>query len=338
MIKVNRVLSLIQPTGDMHIGNYFGAVANWVRLQEMHDCIFGVVNLHAMTMPFDPAVLRRNTNQMVVDLLAAGLDPEKCTLIVQSMIPEHAELCWIFNCLTPMGDLYRMTQFKDKSARLKDKDGAFISTGLFDYPVLQAADILIYRADRVPVGKDQEQHLELSREIARRFNATFGELFPEPGPLFTDSPKIMSPAEPSKQMSKSIGGKHVIGLFEEEAEVRRKIKTAVTDSGELPDGVTVSPGVQNLLTILKACGKGPTAEELQKEYHAGTLRYVKLKEATADALAELTSRMRARRTELNADQVYVQRVVRQGVEAARQIAGDTMKEVRRLTGLPEKEY
>ena len=337
MITTNRVLSLIQPTGDMHIGNYFGAVANWAKLQDTHNCIFGVVDLHAMTMAFDPAVLRSNTEEMVVELLAAGLNPEKCTLMIQSLVPEHTELCWIFNCLTPMGDLYRMTQFKDKSDQIEKEGGTFISAGLFDYPVLMAADILLYRADRVPVGKDQVQHLELSREIARRFNSTFGEFFPEPGPLLTESPKVMSLAEPTKKMSKSLGDKHCIGLFEEEASVRKKVKTAVTDSGALPEGVTVSPGVSNMLEMLTACGKKDAAASLKAEYLAGTLKYVHLKEAVADALVELTGGMRQRRAELLADPGYVHKIVRKGSEEAREIAIETLNEVRRLTGLPERD-
>lgn len=334
MSKPFRVLSLIQPTGDMHVGNYFGAVANWVKLQNDHDCTFGVVDLHAMTMPFDPAVLRSNTRQMMIDLLACGLDPDKCTLIIQSLVPEHTELYWIFNCLTPMGDLYRMTQFKEKSDQLEEKGGAFISAGLFGYPVLQAADILIYRAERVPVGKDQDQHLELSREIARRFNNTFGNYFPEPAPLFTETPKVMSPAEPTKKMSKSAGDKHYIGLFEEEDSIRRKIKTAVTDSGQLPEGVAISPGVANMIELIKACGRTDTATELLKEYHAGTLRYVNLKNATADALVELTSGLRTRRADLMSRPEYVDKVIREGSEKARVVTRETIREVRKLTGLP----
>ncbi len=336
MITTNRVLSLIQPTGDMHVGNYFGAVANYVRLQETHECIFGVVDLHAMTMPFDPAVLRANTRQMFIDLIAAGLNPDKCTLIIQSLIPEHTELCWIFNCLTPIGDLGRMTQFKDKSDQVEGEGGAFISAGLFDYPVLQAADILIYRADQVPVGKDQVQHLELSREIARRFNYSFGEYFPEPAPLLTEAAKVMSLADPEKKMSKSLGDKHTVGLFEEESSIRKKVKTAVTDSGALPEGVTVSPGVANMLTILKSCNKNDVAESLLNDYKAGTLRYVNLKEAVADALVELTSSMRARRAELMKDPARIDKIITQGTAAARQISRETISEVRKLTGLPER--
>lgn len=336
MIKTNRVLSLIQPTGVMHVGNYFGAIANWVRLQETHNCIFGIVDLHTMTMPFDPQILRANTEQMTVDLLAAGLDPERSTLIIQSLVPEHTELCWIFSCICPMGDLYRMTQFKDKSEQVEDKEGKFISAGLFTYPVLQAADILVYRADAVPVGKDQEQHLELSREIARRFNYMFGEFFPEPAPLFTESPKVMSLADPEKKMSKSLGEKHCIFLFEEEDSIRKKVKTAVTDSGALPEGVDISHGVANMLELLKACGRHDTAASLRRDYAAGTLRYVTLKNEVADALVELTSWMRSRRADLERNPEYVRQVIRDGSAKAREIAVETLREVRKLTGLPER--
>jgi len=290
-----------------------------------------------MTMPFDPATLRANTNQMMIDLLAAGLDPEKATLIIQSLVPEHTELNWIFSCICPIGDLERMTQYKDKSSQVEEKGGAFISAGLFSYPVLQAADILVYRADRVPVGKDQEQHLELSREIARRFNFLFGEFFPEPAPLFTESAKVMSLADPEKKMSKSLGDKHCVFLFEEEDSIRKKIKTAVTDSGALPEGVTISPGVANMLELLKACGKHDTAAALRRDYAAGTLRYVTLKNEVADALVELTTWMRSRRAELEKNPEYVNKVVRDGSARAREIARETLREVRALTGLPARE-
>lgn len=337
MIVTNRVLSCIQPTADMHIGNYFGAVANWVRLQESHNCIYGVVDLHAMTMPFAPAELPGNTERMALNLLSCGIDPERAILFIQSLVPEHTELCWVLGCICPMGDLYRMTQFKEKSDLVESTGGAFISAGLFTYPVLQAADVLIYRADRVPVGKDQEQHLELTREIARRFNNTLGEYFPEPGPLFTNSPKIMSLADPAKKMSKSLGDRHYVGLFEAADSVRRKVKSAVTDSGALPEGVAISPGVGNMLEILKACGKDETAAGMRAEYDAGTLRYVRLKEVVADALVELTATMRQRRDDLLAQPERVRKIIRDGSEKARAIARETVREVRALTGLPARE-
>src|SRR5882724_1059073 len=217
----SRVLSCIQPTAEMHIGNYFGAVKNWVALQDSHECIYGIVDLHAITMPYDPQELKANTARMAIELLACGIDPQRTILFIQSLVPEHSELCWILGCICPYGELSRMTQFKDKSEVLKGSQ--FVSAGLFTYPVLQAADILIYRAKYVPVGKDQEQHLELSRDIARRFNGQFKtDLFPEPAPLFTETPKIMSLVDPTKKMSKSAGDRHYIGLFEEEKSIRAK--------------------------------------------------------------------------------------------------------------------
>jgi len=322
----------------MHIGNYFGAVKNWVALQDTHDCIYAIVDLHAITMPYDPAKLRVNTERMVLDLLACGIDPDKAILFIQSLVPEHTELCWVLACLCPYGDLRRMTQFKDKSDLLEGQDATqFVSAALFTYPVLQAADILIYRAQYVPVGKDQEQHLELSRELARRFNNQFGiELFPEPAPLYTETPKVMSLVDPTKKMSKSAGERHYIGLFEDEQSIRAKIKTAVTDSGGLPPGAEMSPGVMNLFEILKACGKTEEAAALLTNYHEGRLQYRELKEVVADALVELTSGLRARRGEISKDVETVKVKVTEMSEKARSIAMETMKEVRSAIGLPEK--
>jgi tryptophanyl-tRNA synthetase len=224
------VLSCIQPTGDLHLGNYFGAVQNWVNLQSQYKCIYGVVDCHSMTMPYKATDLKENTWKMVFQLLACGIKPEN--LFIQSLVPEHMELAWYLSCVTSYGELQKMTQFKDKREQLEEKDNqAFISTGLFFYPVLQAADILIYQADYVPVGKDQEQHLELSRNIAARFNHQFGkDFFAHPEPLFTEIPKLLSPADPTKKMSKSLGEKHYINLFGEDEAIRKQIKKAVTDN------------------------------------------------------------------------------------------------------------
>lgn len=334
-----RVLSCIQPTSEMHIGNYFGAVANWVALQETYSCIYGVVDLHAMTMPYDPPELRKTTERMFIDLMACGIDPGKSIIFIQSLVPEHTELCWIFNCIASYGELTRMTQFKDKRALLEatGKPDQFVSAGLFTYPVLQAADILIYRAKYVPVGKDQEQHLELSSNIAERFNKRFGEFFPVPEPLFTEVPKIMSPADPGKKMSKSLGDRHYIGLFEDEQSIRKKIMSAVTDTGPdaLPPGVEMSPGVENLFEILTACGKTDEAAAFLKEYRASKLKYVHLKEAVATALVELTSSLRAKQKEIESNKREVWKKVYQMSEQAREIAGDTLREVRKRVGLPE---
>jgi tryptophanyl-tRNA synthetase len=286
-----------------------------------------------MTMPYDPAALKRNTEDMFIDLLAAGLDPEKSIVFVQSLVPEHAELAWVFACVCSFGDLTRQVQFKDKSEQLEGKQDAFISAGLFTYPVLQAADILLYRAGFVPVGKDQEQHLELSRVIANRFNNNFGEYFPEPAVLSTEVPKLLSLADPTKKMSKSLGEKHVIPLCSDEKTVRARVKSAVTDTGaaETPIG----EGALNMIRILRALNKREIAASFENDYAKGTQRrYAPLKEAVADALVELTAHMRARREAIASDRASVMKLMRDGSDKARAIAVETMKEVRRLVGLP----
>jgi len=332
MEKRKQVLSCIQPTGDMHFGNYFGAVKNWVQLQEKYDCLYGVVDYHAMTMPYNTKKLRNNTWELIFNLLATGIQPEN--LFIQSLIPEHAELGWIFNCFTPYGLASRMTQFKDKSAQNKE-GGAdnYISVGLFDYPILQAADILIYRADYVPVGKDQEQHLELSRNIAQRFNSQVGkEYFVLPETLFTAVPKLMSPADPTRKMSKSLGEKHYISLFAEEARIRKQIKSAVTDTGDTPVG-EISPGIANLFELLKACGKIDGHDSLMEDYLAGSLKYVDLKQAVADALVELSTQFRERKAALQADKKEVKNKIKASSAEIRKQAQQTIKDVKELTGL-----
>jgi tryptophanyl-tRNA synthetase len=335
MATNNIVFSGIQPTGDMHIGNYFGAVANYVRLQNLsqYQTVYCVVNLHAMTLPYDVAALKKNTEQMFVDLLAVGLRPNKSIVFIQSMVPEHAELAWIFGCVCSYGDLTRQAQFKEKSEQVEGKQEAFISASLFTYPVLQAADILLYRAGNVPVGQDQKQHLELSRSIANRFNTQFGEYFPEPEMLATETPKILSLNDPTKKMSKSLGSKSYVGLFDDEATVRSKVRSAVTDTGN-PDE-PMGAGAQNLIGLLRACGKDDLAAEFERTYASGQRRYAPLKDATADALVELTQGMRARRAGIMADKDNVKRLMKEGADKARAVAVQTMKDVRRLTGLPK---
>jgi len=328
-----RVLSCIQPTGEIHIGNYFGAIRNWVDIQDKYDCIYGVVDLHAMTMPYEPESLRENTMQMFTDLLACGIDPARSVVFIQSLVPQHTELTWIFNCVTAYGELSRMTQFKDKSDLLDEgARKSFVSAGLFTYPTLQAADILIYKANYVPVGKDQEQHLELSRNIAVRFNNKFGEIFPEPEPLFTDVPKLMSLADPSKKMSKSMGDKHHIGVFESEDSIRKKVKTAVTDVGAQPAG-QMSPGVANLFSILSACGNHEAVLSLKKEYEGGTLKYKDLKEAVAESLVVTLRPLREKRMELCADPVRMKTLAGDLSAVAREYAEKTLDEVKDATGL-----
>ncbi len=329
---MKNVLSAVQPTGDLHLGNYFGAVKNWVELQSEHNCLYGVVDFHSMTMPYKAADLRENTWKMVFQLLACGVRPEN--LFVQSLVPEHAELAWTLSCVCTFGDLTRQTQFKDKTDQLREKDNdAFISAGLFGYPVLQAADILIYHADFVPVGKDQEQHLELSRVIANRFNKQFGkEYFVHPEPLFTEIPKLLSPADPTRKMSKSLGEKHYINLFADDERVRKQIKSAVTDTGDTPAG-QMSAGVKNLFELLKAAGKMDAHAALLADFEAGALKYSTLKEVVGEALVDLIRPFRERLAELNADKKATKNLIVETSAEARKRAQKTMREVRELTGL-----
>lgn len=328
------ILSCIQPTGEMHFGNYFGAIKNWVTLQEKNTCIFGVVDYHAMTMPYNPKELHSSTADMIIDLLACGVDPKKAILFIQSLVPEHAELCWILSCFCSYGELKRMTQFKDKSTDEKTKvNGNIVSTGLFTYPVLQAADILIYKATYVPVGKDQEQHLELSRNIAIRFNNYHREYFKVPQALFTETPKLRSLADPSKKMSKSLGTNHVIGLFEDETSIRKKVKNAITDLGAITD--KMSPGVANLFELLKASGRVSEYNSLTNDYRTGKLKYSALKENVANGLIELSKQFISRKLELTSNKKLIEEQVYDMSAKARQIAQKTMSEVRLMVGLPK---
>lgn len=326
------ILSGIQPTGNLHFGRYFGAVENWLRLQEEYDCLYCVVDYHAMTMPFVPHKLRENSWDLVFNLLATGIRPE--TLFIQSMVPEHTELGWILNCYASYGQLTRMTQFKDKSAQSEEagEDG-FISVGLFGYPVLQAADILIYQASYVPVGKDQEQHLELSRNIAERFNNQIGkDYFIVPQPLFTEIPKVMSTADPSRKMSASLGEKHNISLFAEPDRIRKQIRSAVTDTGQTPAG-EMSPGVENLFRLLKATHQMEAHDSLMADYEAGALKYVDLKEAVAEGLVGISTQCVARKAELLANKKAVKEQIKDSGAAIRRRAHKTLLEVKELTGL-----
>lgn len=325
------VLSCIQPTGDMHLGNYFGAVKNWVDLQEKYKCYYGVVDYHAMTMPYDVQKLRTYTWELITNLMAVGVKAEN--LFVQSLVPEHTELGWIFNCFCSYGQLTRMTQFKDKSQNREGGKDDFISVGLLDYPVLQTADILIYKADYVPVGKDQDQHLELSRDIAQRFNTQVGkEYFVLPEPLYTETPKIRSTADPARKMSKSAGEKHYINVFADEATLRRQIKSAVTDTGETKEG-TMSEGVLNLFELIKAAGDVENFNQLMQQYNDGVLKYVDLKQVTADALWTMMSEFRAQKLELNTDKRRIKDQIKASSEIVRARAQETLKEVKELVGL-----
>ncbi len=332
MSQRKTILSCIQPTGEMHLGNYFGAVQNWVELQNEYDCFYGIVDYHAMTMPYDPGKLRNNTWDLCINLLAVGIKPEN--LFIQSLIPEHVELAWIFNCFCSYGQLMRMTQFKDKSMQVQEKGKEdFISAGLLNYPVLQAADILIYRAHYVPVGKDQEQHLELTRDIAQRFNYQVGkEYFVLPEALFTETPKIRSTADPTRKMSKSAGEKHYINIFADEGKMRKQIKSAVTDTGFQEPG-SMSEGVENLFSILKASGNNEGFDHFMDQYNSGTIKYADLKEEVAQTLSALLTPFQEKKKELISEKRNIKEQIKESSIRIRMRAQETVREAKDLAGL-----
>ncbi|MFE9039527.1 tryptophan--tRNA ligase [Streptomyces sp. NPDC012421] len=330
-----RVLSGIQPTsGSFHLGNYLGAVRQWVALQESHDAFYMVVDLHAITVPQDPAELRDNTRLAAAQLLAAGLDPERCTLFVQSHVPEHAQLGWVMNCLTGFGEASRMTQFKDKSA----KQGADRATvGLFTYPILQVADILLYQADQVPVGEDQRQHIELTRDLAERFNGRFGETFTIPAPyILKETGKIYDLQDPSIKMSKSASTpKGLINLLDDPKVTAKKVKSAVTDTDTV---IRFDPenkaGVSNLLTIM-ATLTGTGVAELEKSYEGKM--YGALKTDLAEVVVDFVTPFRTRVQEYLDDPETLDSILATGAEKARAVAAETLAATyERIGFLPAK--
>ncbi|MFG2891902.1 tryptophan--tRNA ligase [Streptomyces sp. NPDC048248] len=317
-----RVLSGIQPTaGSFHLGNYLGAVRQWVALQESHDAFYMVVDLHAITVPQDPAELRRNTRVAAAQLLAAGLDPERCTLFVQSHVPEHAQLGWVMNCVTGFGEASRMTQFKDKSA----KQGTDRTTvGLFTYPVLMVADILLYQADQVPVGEDQRQHLELTRDLADRFNGRYGDTFTIPNPyIVKETAKIFDLQDPSIKMSKSASSpKGIIDLLDEPKATAKKIKSAVTDTDTvIRFEREAKPGVSNLLTILSTL-TGTAVPELESAYEGKG--YGALKTDLAEVMVDFVTPFRDRTQEYLDDPETLDSILAKGAEKARAVAAETL--------------
>ncbi|HEV7965466.1 MAG TPA: tryptophan--tRNA ligase [Actinoplanes sp.] len=317
-----RVLSGIQPTADsFHLGNYLGAVRNWVALQDTHDAFYCVVDLHAITMGHDPMALRNRTRLSVAQLIALGLDPERCTIFVQSHVPEHAQLAWVLSCITGFGEASRMVQFKDKSA----KSGADAnSVGLFTYPILQAADILLYQADQVPVGEDQRQHLELTRDLAQRFNTRFGQTFTVPAAYIArDTAKITDLQDPTAKMSKSASSPNgIIELLEEPSRSAKKIKSAVTDTGReiLYDEVN-KPGISNLLTIYAAL-TGRTIDELLEQYDGHG--YGDLKKDLAEIVVEFVKPIQERTRAYLEDPGYLDKVLAVGADKARAVSAVTL--------------
>jgi len=324
-----RVFSGIRPTGELHIGNYLGAIKQWFELQENNECIFCIVDLHAITTPFIPEELEKNIFKVATAYLAAGISPEKCIFFVQSRIKEHTELAWLLSTITPLGELKRMTQFKEK---IKEHP-ADINAGLLNYPLLMAADILLYQTDLVPVGEDQQQHVEFAREIARRFNKKFGKTFREPRALLPkQGARIMSLQNPGKKMSKTDDPEDCIGLFDASEIIRKKIMRAVTDTGkEIKYSQTKKPGISNLLTIYSLF-KGESIENLEKIFK--NQGYEKFKKSLAELLINSLEPFRRKKKELSFREVYVKEILNKGKSRAEVIAQSTIQDVRKKMGLP----
>lgn len=326
---MSRIFSGIQPTGELHLGNYLGAVKNWVQLQHQHPTIVCIVDYHAIiTVPYDPDVLRARRREMAVSLLAAGVDPDVSTLFVQSAVREHTELQWLFNTVTPLGELERQTQFKDKSSRQES-----VNAGLLMYPVLQAADILLYRADLVPVGEDQLQHLELSRVVARRWNAAFGageDYFPEPQPVLTPTRRIVG-LDGKAKMSKSMG--NTVGLLETRDEIWEKLRPAATDPARVRRTDPGHPDVCNIYQLHKAFSPPDTVKQVYEQCTTAGWGCIDCKKVLLDTMdAELVP-IRRRAEELRASPERVDEVLAAGASACRAIAQQTMSDVRQRMGL-----
>ncbi|MCL5991080.1 MAG: tryptophan--tRNA ligase [Bacteroidetes bacterium] len=337
------ILSGIQPTGGLHIGNLFGAIKNWVAMQDEYQCFFTIVDLHSITIKQVPAELRRNTLEMTAMLIACGIDTDKSVLFVQSHVPEHAQLAWVLNCYTGMGELSRMTQFKDKSVQHSEN----IVVGLFAYPVLMAADILLYQADMVPVGEDQKQHLELSRDIAQRFNHNYSDTFKIPEPYIPQTgARIMSLQEPTKKMSKSDGNtKATIFLTDSDEEIKNKIRRAVTDSGELltekdfeifsvnqesfSEFIYSRPGLGNLISLYQLA-TSKSLNEIGKDL-AGK-GFGDIKSIVADAMANHLNPTRTRYNEIRKDENKLKEILSAGAEKAHAVAFKTLRKVYKKVG------
>ncbi|HET8914761.1 MAG TPA: tryptophan--tRNA ligase [Propionibacteriaceae bacterium] len=327
-----RVLSLAQPTADsLHLGNFLGALRQWVPLQEDHEAFYGIADLHALTVAIEPAVLHDRTLRTAAQLLAAGIDPAKATVFLQSQIAEHTQLNWVLGCITGFGQAQRMTQFKDKAAKMGPEA---TNVGLFTYPVLMAADILLYQTDQVPVGEDQRQHLELTRDLATRFNSRYGPTFMVPEPYILPSVgRIADLAEPGMKMSKSLSSPTgIIELLDDPAINIRKIKSAVTDSGrEIIFDEANKPGVSNLLTILSAL-TGADVGSLVEEFDGRG--YGDLKNAVADAVTEFAIPYRNRTLELMEERSELESILAKGADRAREVASATLADVYAKVGLP----
>lgn len=316
---MKKLFSGIQPTGKLHLGNYIGAIKNWVELQEKYDCIYSIVDLHALTSDIEPKQLKQNIFDLTVDLLALGVNPKKSILFQQSKVREHTELAWLFDCVTPIAELQRMTQFKDKSANQANN----INAGLFTYPVLQAADILVYQADVVPVGEDQIQHIELTRIIARKFNNRFGKTFPEAEAVLSPSPRVMSLNAPDKKMSKSLGESSYIAIRDSKEVIGKKIKKAVTDE----------QGIKNLLELYSYFGEHEKHQAMIKQHKANKLMSSELKDELTRVIINFLEPVQQKIKELESNPDKVYKVLADGEKKAHQIASQNMIKIRQKVGI-----
>ena len=324
-----RVFSGMQPSGEAHLGNYLGALKRWVEMQDTHQCIWCIVDDHAITAGGNPKDMPQNVFDLAVSFLAVGLDPAKAILFVQSDVHEHTELAWLFNAVTPVGDLERMTQYKDKSQRFES-----VPAGILNYPILQAADILVYKADAVPVGEDQRQHLELTREIARKFNTAYGRTFPEPDAIIGSAGKILG-LDGDAKMSKSLG--NTVGILADPDEVWARVRTAVTDPQRVRRNDPGRPEVCNGYSLHGFFTDDATRADIDTRCRAGEIGCVDCKRILADNVAEAFAPFRERAAYYRANPGEVRRVLDEGAEKARTIAGSTLTEVRQRMGLDWRE-
>ena len=337
------IVSGIQPSGKLHVGNYLGAVKNWLEMQKdaSNRCFFFIADWHSLTETYDPKEKAAQVRELVAELLALGIDPERVTLFRQSDIPEHLELAWYFACVTPVNEMERMTQYKDKTAR-----GHSPNTALFTYPILMAADILAYSGDEqasvhVPVGHDQLQHLELTNEIARWFNNRYGATFASAKPILTPQARIMSLKDPAHKMSKSLGGDHCLFLDDTPEEIERKVKAAVTDTRATESAISnlkseissMTPGVATLFSILEAFGTSEEVVRFQNLHNAGAIKYSEVKPAVSAAVASFFTDFRTKKAQLLADPTAIDAVLAHGAETARTVAGTTLDRIRTVVGI-----
>jgi len=323
---MKRLFSGIQPTGEIHIGNYLGAIKNWVELQDKYECIYCIVDMHAITIEYDISQMQQRIHRCATDLLACGINPEKSLLFVQSKVPQHTELAWILNTVTPIGELERMTQFKDKSKQHREN----INSGLFTYPVLQTADIILYKAEAVPVGEDQVQHIELAREIVRKFNARYGEVFPEPQALTHEAKRILG-LDGKNKMSKSMN--NYISLMDSPKDVWDKVRVAVTDPQRVLRNDPGNPDICNVFTLDKFFSPKEQLEMVDRECRKGTIGCVDHKKMFAENLSKHLAPIQERAKEFNADPQKVRKLLDEGAEKCRIIAENTLAEVKKSMGL-----